>query len=345
MATKKRKKQIKKAVKQLKGLPTWALAFVAGILVCLALLLGWKAVNDPVFGEKLGGSISDLLNETKEPIEILEEWLFGDPDVQTMAPTVAEGTMQVDIIDVGQGESILITTAEKSVLIDAGENDMGDEVLAHLAKRGITKLDLAIGTHAHSDHIGGMDTVLAEIPTDEFWMGIMPEELVPSTKTYMDVLEQLDIGRVPYREPEVGTQYDLGGGGVLTVFGPQGIPDDLNNCSLVCRIDFGESSFLFSGDTEEAMEKKILKSGMDLDVDVMTMGHHGSSTSSCTEYFKAASPEYAVISCGTNNSYGHPHTETIKKLKNADVLYRRTDINGTVTFVTDGSNIEYSTER
>ena len=187
--------------------------------------------------------------------------------------------------------------------------------------------------------------MLAEIPTDEFWMGIMPEELVPSTKTYMDVLEQLDIGRVPYREPEVGTQYDLGGGGVLTVFGPQGIPDDLNNCSLVCRIDFGESSFLFSGDTEEAMEKKILKSGMDLDVDVMTMGHHGSSTSSCTEYFKAASPEYAVISCGTNNSYGHPHTETIKKLKNADVLYRRTDINGTVTFVTDGSNIEYSTER
>lgn len=345
MATKKRKTQIKKAVKKIKGLPTWAIAFVAGIAVCLAILLGWKAVSDPVFGEKLGGSLSDLLNETKEPVEILEEWLFGDPDVQTMAPTVAEGTMQVDIIDVGQGESILITTAEKAVLIDAGENDQGDEVLAHLAKRGITKLDLAIGTHAHSDHIGGMDTVLQEIPVAEFWMGQMPEKLIPSTKTYTDVLEQLDIQRIPYREPEVGTQYDLGSGGVLTVYGPQGTPDDLNNCSLVCRVDFGDSSFLFSGDTETGMEKNILQSGVDLDVDVMTMGHHGSSTSSGSDYFKAASPEYAAISCGEDNSYGHPHKETLTRLKDADVTYRRTDLSGTITFLTDGVTIEYSTER
>lgn len=345
MATNKRKKQIKKAVNQIKGLPTWMIAFLAGFAVCVALFLGYHAVNDAAFADKLGGSLSDLLNESKEPMEILEEWLFGDPDVQTMAPTVAEGTMQVDIIDVGQGESILITTAEKAILIDAGENDKGDEVLAHLEKRGITELDLAIGTHAHSDHIGGMDTVLAAIPTAEFWMGAMPDDLIPSTKTYMDVLEQLDIGRIAYKEPEVGTQYDLGSGGVLTVYGPQGDPDDLNNCSMVCRVDFGEVSFLFSGDAEVSEEKAILSSGVDLDVDVMTMGHHGSETSSGANYFKAASPDYAVISCGEDNSYGHPHSDTLKKLKNADVLYRRTDINGTVTFTTDGINISYSTDR
>ncbi len=334
------KKQVKKAVKLLKKLPGWVWAFVGGFLLCALIFLAVQHMQ----GKDVIGMLNDGMTELDSTLTKVENWLYGDESIVINAGP-AEGTLRVDVIDVGQGESILITTSEKSVLIDAGENGQGDEVLAHLASLGIEKLDLAIGTHAHSDHIGGIDEVMKEIPVSEFWMGMMPESLVPSTKTYMDVLEQLDIGRTPYREPEIGTQYDLGGGGVLTVIGPVGTPGDLNNCSLVCRVDFGESSFLFSGDTEEAMERNILATGVDLDVDVMTMGHHGSDTSSSNAYFKAASPEYAAISCGEGNSYGHPHSSTLKKLKNADVIYRRTDLNGTITFITNGNTIEYSSEK
>lgn len=341
MAKRKKKKQIKKFIELILKLPTWLIAFIGGFLLCLILFFCVKSIRDPEFLDKIDAAISDAEQTYLE----MEEWLYGNGELVTIQPTIAEGEMRVDIIDVGQGESILITTSEKAVLIDAGENDKGDEVLEHLKSRGISELDLAIGTHAHSDHIGGMDTVMTEVKVKEFWMGAMPDELVPSTNTYLDVLEQLDIGRIPYVEPEIGTQYDLGSGGILTVYGPQGTPSDLNDCSLVCRVDFGEISFLFSGDAEERAEKAILASGVDLDVDVMTMGHHGSETSSSSAYFKAASPSYAAISCGEDNSYGHPHKATIQKLKNADVLYRRTDVNGTISFITNGNTVDYSTEK
>lgn len=337
---KKRKNRKSQVIEWTWKFPTWLVAFLGGFLACVLLLFCIKGISDPDFLSTLDSKLDKIETAYWE----LDAWLYGEEEASTIV-TLAEGELQVDVIDVGQGESILITTAEKAVLIDAGENDKGDEVLEHLQRRGITELDLAIGTHGHSDHIGGMDTVLANISVDEFWMGVMPDKLVPSTKTYMDVLEQLDVKKIPYREPEVGTQYDLGSGGVLTVLGPQGTPTDLNNCSLVCRVDFGDVSFLFSGDAEESEEKAILASGVDVDVDVMTMGHHGSETSSSSAYFKAASPSYAAISCGANNSYGHPHKATIQKLKNADVLYRRTDINGTITFRTNGKTIEYSSEK
>ena len=331
MANKRRKNNDK-----IFGLPK---SIISGVLTLIIVVLGAKFGTSGDFlknFEETQGKVDDALSQ-------FDEILYGEDSAET--PSITEGTLRVDVIDVGQGESILITTAEKAVLIDAGENDKGQIVIDFLKSRGITELDLAIGTHAHSDHIGGMDTVLSQIPTEEFWIGKMPDKLVPTTKTYLDVLKQIESGNITYKEPEVGTEYDLGGGGTLTVFGPQGEPDDLNNCSIICRIDFGETSFLFSGDAETPQEKLLLQSGVDLDVDVMTMGHHGSSTSSSKAYFEAASPEFAIISCGEGNSYGHPHKETVKKLKDADVKYHRTDLNGTITVITNGKNIEYSTEK
>lgn len=314
-------------------MPKTPMAFATGVFVTVLLFLSTTLLGDS--GDSLSQKLEDLLSD-------LDHFLYGETSV---AAGPAEGTMTVDIIDVGQGESILITTAEKAVLIDAGENNKGKIVIDHLKKRGVERIDLAIGTHAHSDHIGGMDTVMSQIPVGEFWMGAMPDSLVPSTKTYLDVLEMLDVNRIPLKEPDLGTQFDLGSGGVLTVLGPAGESSNLNNCSLVCRVDFGETSFLFSGDAEKEEEQAILETKANLDVDVMTMGHHGSSTSSSKAYFQAASPDYAAISCGADNKYGHPHKETIQKLKNSDTLYRRTDINGTITFTTNGKKIDLSTER
>ncbi len=317
----------------MKKMPKTPMAFATGVFVTVLLFLSTTLLGDS--GDSLSQKLEDVLSD-------LDHFLYGETSV---AAGPAEGTMTVDIIDVGQGESILITTAEKVVLIDAGENNKGKIVIDHLKKRGVERIDLAIGTHAHSDHIGGMDTVMSQIPVGEFWMGAMPDSLVPSTKTYLDVLEMLDVNRIPLKEPDLGTQFDLGSGGVLTVLGPAGESSNLNNCSLVCRVDFGETSFLFSGDAEKEEEQAILETKANLDVDVMTMGHHGSSTSSSKAYFQAASPDYAAISCGADNKYGHPHKETIQKLKNSDTLYRRTDINGTITFTTDGKKIDLSTER
>lgn len=327
MANKRKKKT--KLPKWTKNMPQWAVGLILGVAVAAAVFFGIEVL--PSDGN--GNAVDTFLTW-------LDQALYGES-----APTTTpDGILQVDVIDVGQGESILITVGGKAVLIDAGENDKGDEVLDHLEARGIDHLDLAIGTHSHSDHIGGMDTVLSQIPADEFWMGATPDNLVQTTKTYYDVLEVLDINKIPLKEPEPGTEYDLGGA-VLTVLGPVGTPESVNNCSLVCRIDYGEVSFLFNGDAEKSMEDNILRSGADVDADVMTMGHHGSSTSSSKAYFNAVSPEYAAISCGKDNEYGHPHKETITKLKNSGTTYRRTDVNGTITFTTDGTAIEMSTER
>lgn len=285
------------------------------------------------------------LDQLDGAVETLDRWLYGDELAEPTEPTVAQGELLVDVIDVGQGQSILLCTQEKAVLIDAGENGQGAVVCQWLAQRGVTELDLAIGTHGHSDHIGGMDEVMSSLPVAEFWMGAMPEKLVPSTKTYLSVLEQLDIGRIPYREPEAGTTYDLGCGGELTVLGPLGEPEDLNNCSLVCRVDFGDVSFLFCGDAEEPEEALILRSGADVDADVLVLGHHGSSSSTSNTFLKAVSLQLAAISCGKDNDYGHPHSSTIRKLKNGGITYRRTDLNGSISFLTNGKTVSYSTEK
>ena len=254
----------------------------------------------------------------------------------------------VHFIDVGQGESILITTEENSLLIDAGENDKGDEVLDFIKQLGLTELDYVLATHPDSDHIGGMDTVLEniDVPGGVFF-GEMPDDLIPTTKTYEDVLDVIEEKDIPLFTAAAGDTIDLGSGAVLTVLGPVDpqAADSKNNTSLVTRLDFGESSFLFNGDQEEDMEEMLVQSGADLDCDVMTMGHHGSSTSSSQEYLDAVTPEYASISCGRGNQYGHPHDETIEKLEAMGVEYYRTDLDGNITFTSDGETISVRTEK
>lgn len=205
-----------------------------------------------------------------------------------------------------------------------------------------------LATHPDSDHIGGMDTVLEniDVPGGVFF-GEMPDDLIPTTKTYEDVLDVIEEKDIPLFTAAAGDTIDLGSGAVLTVLGPVDpqAADNKNNTSLVTRLDFGESSFLFNGDQEEDMEEMLVQSGADLDCDVMTMGHHGSSTSSSQEYLDAVTPEYASISCGRGNQYGHPHDETIEKLEAMGVEYYRTDLDGNITFTSDGETISVRTEK
>lgn len=256
----------------------------------------------------------------------------------------AKGEVRVHFIDVGQGDSMLIEGNGESILIDAGENDKGDEVLAYLAQVGIEKLDIAVGTHPHADHIGGMDTIIEGIAVGKLLMPDVPDSIIPTTRTYLSMLDAAEEQGVEALFAYPGDSFSLCGG-VLEILGPVEDYKDLNNESLVIRFDFGETSFLFTGDQEATAEKDLLDSGADVSADVLKVGHHGSSTSTSTEFFDAVSPSVAVIECGEGNDYGHPHQEIRELLEDAGTAVYRTDLNGSIIIASDGKELTVQTEK
>ena len=245
-------------------------------------------------------------------------------------------TLFVSFIDVGQGDSILLECDEEAMLIDAGENDKGDVVINYLNSRKIDKLKYAVGTHPHSDHIGGMDTVMEEVPVDSFIYPSCDYE----TKTWNDVLDAANDNKSKLIKASSNKSYSLGDA-TFTIYAPQNdsIYSDCNNYSVVIRLTHGDASFLFTGDAEAVSEKEMIKCGYYLKSDVLKVGHHGSRYSSCEQFLDAVQPEYAVIPCGKDNEYGHPHIETMNRLNDRNIAVYRTDQNGTVVFTSDGKNI------
>lgn len=268
--------------------------------------------------------------------------LFTKPTKPVSNPS---GSCSVHFIDVGQGDCTLICAGNETILIDAGENNKGDEVLLYLSRLGITKLDYVIGTHAHSDHIGGLDTVINSIEVENIILSDLPEKMVPTTKTYTDLLEAIVNRNVNLIVAEPKDSYNIGGG-VLTLLSP--VDDDykdLNDFSVVSRFDFGNKSILVTGDAEEKAEKDILQSGAYLNADILKVGHHGSDTSSSKAFLEAVSPEVAVVCVGEGNKYGHPMAETFTKLNALGAKTYRTDLNSSVIVTIDGEKITVTCEK
>ena len=248
----------------------------------------------------------------------------------------------VHFIDVGQGDSILIESAGHAMLVDAGENNQADVVEAYLRRMKVEKLDYVIGTHPHSDHIGGLDAVIRDFEVGKV---IMPP-VEHTTKTFEDVLDAVADKGLKITKPRVGDTYELGAAS-FEIIAPNGdgYGDDLNNWSVGIRLTQGERSFVMAGDAEAKAEADICANGLELSADVLKLGHHGSSTSTTEEFLKAVNPSYAVISCGKDNDYGHPHRETMELMKAYGITVYRTDEMGTVTVTTDGENLTWETER
>lgn len=254
-----------------------------------------------------------------------------------------EGTLQVHFLDVGNADAALICTNDCQWLIDGGEPADGPQVVDYLRGQGVDRLDCVVATHPDADHIGGLPDVLEAFPVEKVLMSFMDEDNTPTSYTYEKLLSTLLKQDIPVTEARPGQRYSLGEASV-DILGPMDSYQESNNMSVVCRLTFGNRRFLMMGDAEEQAETDLLKSGTDIQADVLKVGHHGSHSSTSAAFLKAVSPCHAVISCGKGNRYGHPHPDTLALLQRQGINVWRTDTQGTVVMTTDGVKLSVAVE-
>ncbi|NLB01489.1 MAG: MBL fold metallo-hydrolase [Methanomicrobiales archaeon] len=251
------------------------------------------------------------------------------------------GDLVVHFIDVGQGDSILVEFRDKAMLIDAGERKTGERVVAYLESQGVKRIDVMVATHAHSDHIGGLPTVISAFPVGQFVDAAQPH----STATYEKLLTLVEDQGIPYTAAERGKTIALDPDLEILILNPGARPlGDINEDSIVLKMTYGEISYLFTGDTGTPAEESMLSAGLDLDADVLKVGHHASRYASSAKFLSAVSPAISVIEVGAGNDYGHPHEEAVERLEATGSRIYRTDLDGTVIVATDGRALTVATD-
>lgn len=240
----------------------------------------------------------------------------------------------VDYIDVGQADSILLRTKDTAMLIDAGNNGDGEDVVKYIKDKGINELEYLIGTHPHEDHIGGLDNVINEFNIGTIYM----PNITTNTKTYEDVLTAIENKGLNINIPKKGDKFNLGKAECEMMTDSILDKNNLNLASIVIKVTFGNNTFLFTGDAEIENEETINWPK----VDVLKVGHHGSNTSTSEEFLNQIQPKIAIISVGKDNDYGHPNSETIQKLENIGSKIYRTDENGTIEIISNGNELNIS---
>ncbi|MCF0149109.1 MAG: MBL fold metallo-hydrolase [Clostridium sp.] len=255
------------------------------------------------------------------------------------------GNIEISYLDVGQGDAAYIRVNGLDILIDAGPRSDADKLLKQLEEKNIDDFEIVIATHPHEDHIGGMTKVFEKYEVKSFYM----PKVTSTTKTFENMMKAVSNEglKVKVKVINEGTSIDIGEGAKFIAYSPnKDTYDNLNDYSPIMKLTYGNKSFIFTGDAEKSVESEVLKSyANELKADVIKFGHHGSSTSSTKEFIDAISPQYGIISCGVDNSYGHPHREILDIIKNMGIEAYRTDKQGQITITSDGNTIEVKTEK
>ncbi len=254
--------------------------------------------------------------------------------------TSQAGTLTVTWLDVGQGDAAVIQCGGQTMLIDGGKPEKSSYIYAWLQQHGLSYLDVIVATHVDADHIGGLSGALNYASVGTAYCPVT----TGTTETFQSFVKYLAKRDRRITVPTAGETFALGGAQVQ-ILGPLHSAEDSNDNSIVLKVSFGATSFLFTGDAERAEEQDLLNAGVNLQSTVLKVGHHGSDTSTSYPFLRAVAPQYAVISVGAGNSYGHPTEAVLSRLRDAGVTAFRTDMQGEITAVSDGQMVNFSTAK
>lgn len=289
------------------------LNIIVGIVLAFYLVFGTDTLD------KINGNVSNVSKESDEKVKV-----------------ETKDGLEVHYIDVGQADSILIKNGDHSMLIDAGNNEDGAYLVNYFKGLGITSFDYVVATHAHEDHIGGMDDIIENFDIDKFYM----PDVITTTRTFEEMLDALETKNMKYTTPSIGDKILAGDTNSEVIY--VGNDDkNLNNTSIVLKLNYGKTSFLFTGDIEKDVEMKMLDKN--LKSDVLKVTHHGSNYGTSKEFLSKVEPIYAIISVGKDNRYNHPGIPTINRLNERKIKTYRTDESGTIIATTDGKDINFKT--